>query len=78
MSNVIKYEFTRIEPKVWKDGNTESHSPNTVCVCVIGLTATEYLPDGTTPTGSSAYIDTEVNVDGCPTCRFFKYCFYLV
>ena len=71
MSNVIKYEFTRVEPKVWCQGNTESHTPNTVCVCVIGLTATEYLADGTTPTGSSAYIDTEVDVDGCPSLSDF-------
>ena len=70
-SNVIKYEFSRIEPKLWGPNNTGSHTTNSVCLCVIGLTATEYLADGTTPTGESAYIDTEVQVDNCPSLNDF-------
>ena len=72
MSNIIKYEFTRIEPKLWGPNNSESHTPDSVCSCVIGLTATEYLSDGTTPTGETAYIDTIINVSDCPSLNDFS------
>ena len=71
MANVIKYEFTRVEPQLYRSGNTGGHTADTVCKCVIGCTATEYLSDGTTLTGESEYIDILVDVSGCPTLTDF-------
>ena len=71
MSNVIKFEFTRIEPQLYKAGNSAGAAEDTVSKCVIGCTATEYLSDGTTPTGEVEYIDTIVDVEGTPTLDDF-------
>ena len=71
MANVIKFEFTRIEPQLYKAGNTAGATENTVSKCVIGCTATEYLSDGVTTTGETEYIDTIVDVSGTPTLDDF-------